>query len=393
MSSRPRPAARWAVPAGLAAVVVGATLVVPTIAAAEPDLPEVTAAELLANLRTEPVDGLSGTVVHRADLGLPALPGLTDGGGGGPVGSPVDATSLLDGEHTLRVWAAGPDRARVALHGGMSELAVVVDGDEVWVWRSEGATVTQVLLPEHPTTDDAGHRAKARGGLPPMTPAEYADVLLASLDPSTEVSVGAPVTVAGRPAYELVLDPRSDGTLVDQVRIAVDAADRVPTRVQVHAVGHSAPAIDVGFTDLSLTRPDDDVLTFTPPPGATTDVLDLTDGTDKPATGRDGEGSNDADDTDADDGEKADQVTVVGDGWSRVLIATLPPDALAGLAGQELTGEASELAAGLEALPRVDGPAGAGRLLQSRLFSVLLLDDGRVLIGAVDGDTLQAAAG
>src|SRR5690554_2332096 len=77
MATRTRPVLRWAVPAGLAAVAVGGSLLAPAIAAAEPDLPDVTAAELLAGLRTEPVEGFSGTVVHRADLGLPTIPGLT----------------------------------------------------------------------------------------------------------------------------------------------------------------------------------------------------------------------------------------------------------------------------------------------------------------------------
>lgn len=423
MSSRPRPSARWAVPGALAAVAVGATLVAPTLAAAQPDLPEVTAAELLLDLRSEPVDGLSGTVVHRADLGLPSLPGLTDGGGG-PVGAPVDAFSLLDGEHTLRVWAAAPDRARVSVHGGMSELTVVGDGDELWVWRSEGAEATQFLLPELSAEDEAALRDKAReheaeSGVPPMTPQEYVDLLLDAADETTRVTVGDPVTVAGRPAYELVLDPRTDGTLVEEVRIAVDAADRVPTRVQVFAVGHTAPALEVGFTELDLTAPADDVFDFSPPPGATVEVVDLTEPpegfTSEDLAGPVEGGELTAPDGDTADGERP--VTVVGDGWASVLAATFPPQALAHLTGEapagdvttDTDGDASfgwsehprgadddgvpQVAAVLGALPEVSGTWGSGRLLTSRLLSVLLTDDGRVLVGAVDADTLQAAAG
>lgn len=414
MATSPRTAARWAVPAGLAAVAVGATLVAPTIAAAEPDLPDVTAAELLADLRTEPVDGMSGTVVHRADLGLPSLPGLT-GESGGPSGAPAEPQALLDGEHTLRVWAAAPDRARVSLHGGMSEMTFVTDGDEAWVWRSEGAEATRFLLPEHDEADVAELREKARehkadAGMPPMTPEEYVDLLLEALDPSTEVTVGDPVRVAGRPAYELVLAPRTDGTLVEEVRVAVDAADRVPTRVRVFAVGHDAPAIDVGFTELSLVPPADDVFTFTPPPGATVEDVDLTEGPEglshgDGTNGRDGDRHRGA--PGADDGP---DVTVVGEGWATVLVAMLPPQALGRLTGAEPPSETSEptdetlrpgpphrdddasLGGALAALPRVEGDWGSGRMLESRLFSVLLADDGRVLLGAVDGATLQAAA-
>lgn len=422
MATSPRPAVRWAVPAGLAVVAVGASLVAPTIAAAEPDLPDVTAAELLADLRTEPVEGLSGTVVHRTDLGLPSLPGFTDGGGGGPVGRPADVLSLLDGEHTLRVWASAPDRARVSLHGGMSEMTVVTDGAEAWVWQSEGSSATRFLLPEHDAVDKAALREKAlehraRAGLPPMTPDQYAEMLLDAVDPSTEVTVGDPVTVAGRAAYELVLDPRADGTLVDEVRIAVDAADRVPTRVQVFAVGHDAPAVDVGFTELSLVPPADDVFAFSPPPGAEVEVVDLRDGPRRLThedLGEPGEGGELTAPDDSARGERP--VTVVGEGWERVLVATLPPQALARLSGEQPADdgapsgseegdaetfrpgppprddEAPSFAGVLGALPRVEGDWGSGRLLESRLFSVLLADDGRVLVGAVDGDALQAAA-
>ena len=46
------------------------------------------------------------------------------------------------------------------------------------------------------------------------------------------------------------------------------------------------------------------------------------------------------------------------------------------------------LAGFLEQLPRVAG----GRVLTSRLFSVMLTDDGRLLVGAVGPDRLAQAA-
>jgi hypothetical protein len=42
----------------------------------------------------------------------------------------------------------------------------------------------------------------------------------------------------------------------------------------------------------------------------------------------------------------------------------------------------------------VSGPYGSGRLLETELLSVLLLDDGRLLVGAVEPDVLtEVAAG
>lgn len=419
---RPRPATRWALPAGLAAAVVGVGLVAPVVAAAEPDLPERSAAELLDDLRSAEVEGFSGTLVHRADLGLPSLPGLT-GDGGGPGGS-TDMTALLDGEHTLRVWAVGPDRSRVSLHGEMGELTVVADGEDLWTWSSDDRTATRYLLPDDgPGTPAADLRARIDAAVPPLTPREVSDLVLEVLEPSTEVSVGEPVRVAGRPAHQLVLTPRAEGSLVASVRIAVDAADRVPTRVQVFAVDHDAPALEVGFTSLSLVPPERDTVTFTPPPGATVEEVDLSEhlsehrpeaGT--PPAAPDGaplEGPT----GDGGDGTTDPPVTVVGDGWASVLVAALPPGALDGLArgtaedaapapdgdapfgpghgGGPDDGAASaagQAALLLDSLPVVDGDWGSGRLLTSRLLSVLVTDDGRVLLGSVDRATLEAAA-
>ena len=60
----------------MAGAAVGGSPPAPT-----PALPPRTAAQLLVDVQTARLDGLSGTVVQRADLGLPALPlaGLAGG--------------------------------------------------------------------------------------------------------------------------------------------------------------------------------------------------------------------------------------------------------------------------------------------------------------------------
>jgi hypothetical protein len=45
----------------------------------------------------------------------------------------------------------------------------------------------------------------------------------------------------------------------------------------------------------------------------------------------------------------------------------------------------------LELLPRVSGSWGSGHLLEGKLFSAVLTDDGRVAVGAVTPQTLYAA--
>jgi outer membrane lipoprotein-sorting protein len=366
MSDMSRPALRWSVPVGVTALVLGGAVLGPALSAsAEVELPERSAEQLLTDLQTARVEAFSGTVSQRADLGLPALPeGMSDE-------DDAELTSLLTGEHTLRVWASG-EKARVALHGRLGESDVVTDGTTVWTWSSEERTATRLTLPEHDGHDRDDAMAEA---MPPATPEAVTDYVLGALDASTTVSSGSNSTVAGRPAYELVLEPKGEGSLIDSVRIAVDAEQRVPTRVQVYGTGGGAPALDVGFTDLSFAVPDDDVFAFTPPAGATVEerTLDGHEGHHALPPREDGTGEV--------AGPKPG--AVVGAGWTAVAVGRAP----AGLDGAD-----GELAAFVRALPRVSGDWGSGRLLTSTLFSALLTDDGRLLVGAVGGDALQAAA-
>src|SRR3982751_5379044 len=77
---RSSPALRWLVPTAAAVVVIGGGAAAGTIvASADPALPERSAAQLLVDLQNAKVDGLSGTIVQSADLGLPKIAGLTDG--------------------------------------------------------------------------------------------------------------------------------------------------------------------------------------------------------------------------------------------------------------------------------------------------------------------------
>ena len=191
---------------------------------------------------------------------------------------------------------------------------------------------------------------------------------------------GADVTVAGRPAYQLVLTPKDAGTLVGSVTIAIDAAERVPTRVTVTSTVTGQPALTVGFTDVSFTPPDPSVFAFTPPAGATVEEKTASDSgapSAAPATGAD-----------------TPSPQVVGKGWSSVLVLAgvsnlATPPGQSGTAG---TSGVGDLGAVVAALPEVSGPWGSGRLLTSHLVSALLTDDGRVLVGAVDAKTLEAAA-
>ncbi|MFJ8689816.1 LolA family protein [Micromonospora wenchangensis] len=367
---------RWLVPLAAAVTVVGGGAAIGTFAAnAEPALPPRSAAQLLVDLQTARLDGLSGTVVQRADLGLPPLAGLAGG----------DA-ALLTGTHTLRVWYSGPDRQRVALLDTLGERDVIRSGRDVWTWDSKANTATHRTLPES--------TGRAAEGALPVTPKDAAEQALAAVDPSTLVTTGRSATVAGRDAYELVLTPRDEASLVHQVRIAIDATEHVPLRFEVLADGADRPAFEVAFTQVDYRRPDADQFTFNPPPGVK--VTEEAAGRPGPKAGAQlKDGKPDAQRPGAGDAG----LRTVGTGWTTVLVArTGAADAArtpAGDAAKPGPADGPDAAQALDllnGLPKVSGDWGSGRLFAGKLFSVLLTDDGRVLAGLVTPERLYQAA-
>jgi outer membrane lipoprotein-sorting protein len=366
-----KPALRWLVPAAAAAAIIGGGAAVGTFsAAAEPSLPARSAAQLLVDLQTARLDGLSGTVVQRADLGLPALPSM---GGQGS----ADLTALISGTHTMRVWYAGPDKARVALLGTLGESDVIRNGTDVWLWNSQQTKATHSKLP---ATQDR------HGSLPeglPATPQEAADQALAAIDPTTSVTVGRSAKIAGRDAYELVLSPRDKSSLVGQVRVAIDATQHVPLRFKLLAKGADQAAFEVAFTQVNFDRPDSAQFTFNPPAGTA-----VTEESTPPAKQQQGAE------------QRAKGWQTVGKGWTTVLVARTPDgaasqDGKAGPAGKQAAPggkEADQLRGLTDQLPKVSGDWGSGRLVKGKLFSVLLADDGRILAGAVSPERLYEAA-
>ncbi len=334
--------------------VVAAGVTLPRLADASDSsesLPVRSAAELLEAVSNASVDGLSGTVVATSRLGLPELPSTGSGG------SAVSLPGLLAGSTTARVWKAGDDRSRVAVDAPFAEFDVVHDGNDVWTFDSASSDVTHLVLPEGVEPPPAPEPSGT------ATPQDVAEPLLSAVEPTTAVTVGRAEEVAGRASYELVLEPKDDLTLVDEVRIAVDGETSVPLRVQAFGVEQTEPAVEVAFTDVDFSVPDDSVFGFTPPSGSTVTERSLTD-----------LGAAKAPDTTAPAPSALPQVW--NEGWSTVVETS----------GVELP----ESAQGM--FEQLSTPAEGGRAIPSALLTVLLTDDGRMLVGAVPTDELEQLA-
>jgi len=384
------PALRWAVPTVTAvALVAGGSAVGGLHAIAGGGLPARTAAQLLVDVQQARLDGLSGTVVQKSDLGLPSISGLGGSGGSGGMAS-SNLTSLISGTHTMRVWFAGPQNARLALLGTLGESDVIKQGKDVWVWDSQAKTAKHYVMPTHET---AGKSTPAPGpsGLP-TTPQAAAEKALAAISPSTEVTTSGTATVAGRSAYELVLKPREATSLVAQVRIAIDGVKHVPLRVQVFAKSVSDPVFEVGFSAVDFARPDAAQFTFNPPPG--TAVTQAAVPTDKKAAAG-SKGKVIAPKGSSLKPKSADLPKVVGKGWGSVVIVTMPAkNATTGstpAAGAGTDKTVAQLMKVVSLLPKVSGSWGSGHLMAGTVFSALLTDDGRLVVGAVTPEGLYAA--
>ncbi|RYV50097.1 LolA family protein [Pengzhenrongella frigida] len=362
---------RW-LPALVVPTLIGAgALVNASQAGATVDLPDRTAAQVLAMIGESSVDALSGTLEQTSDLGLPELPTEATGAGGG-TGTGGAALELLTGSHTARVYLDGPSRLRVQVLDTLAERDAIRNEREIWLYSSADNAATHIVAPaDQAPADESADRTTDEQTMPGHvgTPAEVAEELLAAIDPSTRVTVGTDTVVAGRSAYELVLTPRTTQTLVGSVSIAVDSETGLPLSVAVTARGQDEPAFRIAFTQIDLSTPPAARFEFTPPPGATVTELvpDLPSAI--PESGIPGSTTL----------LGIGRPTVSGSGWDAVVEMPL------GLAATVLTDS--------PLLEQLTHATAGGRVLESALITVLVTDDGRILVGPVPPERLLAAAG
>jgi outer membrane lipoprotein-sorting protein len=371
-----RPLLRWLVPLAAALLLTTAGAMVATISASARDsLPPRSAAQLLVDVQNARTQGLSGTVVQTSDLGLPALPNV-----GGH--SSADFSSIVSGSHTLRLWYGGPTKARLALLGDLGESDLIRNGSDVWLWSSSSNTAKHFSAPASADANQPPTGADLAGQAG-LTPQQAADRALKAITPTTTVTTDPTAVVAGRPAYQLVLEPKDPATLIGTVKIAIDGATHIPTQVQVFPRGASSAAFEVGFTSFDPHVPPASVFAFNPPPGATVSE-GLGNGSDTPNQDRPGSAKAQS----KSHGTPVSKPTVVGDGWTSVVVATLPADHGTSSAPTTPFGNLDSV---IQRLPTVSGSWGSGHLMRGTLFSVLVTDDGRVAAGAVTPGTLYAA--
>ncbi|MET8557825.1 sigma-E factor regulatory protein RseB domain-containing protein [Streptomyces sp. NPDC004959] len=375
-----RKAARYAVPAAVVGVTALTVGLVPALAdSGDPDLPELTAHQLVAKLAGAHEEHFSGTVRVSTDLGLPGLDSAALGGlGGAAKGSGGDdpdprakLTELASGTHTLRLAADGPERQRLSILEDAAEYSIIRDGARAWAYDSASDKAVRLDVPE-------GTRER-RSPYTALTPQELADQALKAVDAHTTVRVDGTARVAGRDAYQLVVEPKQSGSTVKAVRVLVDAKTGTPLRAALTARDGGKPVVEAGFTKVSFTAPEAKTFSFTPPKG--TEVVEP--GKEAPA------------DRSAAPGAEAltgllDGSRTYGEGWTTVARLDLPAEAGGIASSRAGGGQAGQLVDSFA--KEVKGSFGTGRLFSTRLVNVLVTEDGHAYAGAVTKETLVKAA-
>ncbi|MFD5554864.1 outer membrane lipoprotein carrier protein LolA [Streptomyces sp. NPDC127068] len=393
-----RRAARYAVPVTVVGVAAATIGLVPALAdSGDPDLPKISAQQLIEKIAASETEQLSGTVKISTDLGLPdfgdALSSFVPEAGEGGSGSADPQAKLMElasGTHTLRVAADGPERTKLSILGKGSEYSLIQNDGDVWAYDSGS---NQVFHAKDVTAGAPGEDAPKRGADVPATPKEFADEVLKAAGDTTSVTVDGSSRVAGRDAYKLVLKPKQAGSTVGSVQIAVDAKNGVPLKFTLVPASGGSAIVDVSFTKVDFAKPAASTFDFTPPKGAdVTEADDLADAKNDKGSedlGRfDGFGLPGLGSAQSGAGSKT-----LGEGWSTIARIGEP----GGSAASGETGRGDEGAGAaqqfLDSLgDKVSGSFGSGTVYSTRLINALVTDDGTVYVGAVTKDALVKAA-
>ncbi|MFI6642372.1 outer membrane lipoprotein carrier protein LolA [Streptomyces sp. NPDC050504] len=394
-----RKAARYVVPVAVAGVAAATIGLVPALAASgDPDLPKITAQELIEKIASSDQEQLSGTVKITTDLGLPSLggaatgafaPGGGGGGGGGDDrGSAADPkaklTQLAAGSHTLRVALDGPEKQRISIMERAAEYSLIHNAGEVWAYDSGSNEAFHAKAPADAAKPDgpAGKPVTPEGL--PTTPKALAEQALKAVDPTTSVTVDGTAKVAGRDAYQLLIKPKQAGSTIGSIKVAVDAKNGVPLKFTLSPSGGGKAVIDAGFTKVDFGAPEASTFDFTPPKG--TKVTEA----DEAAKELD-KGAPDKGRADLEGLEGFEGLNVIGKGWTSVARLDVPGgEGFTAPKAGEVPPEAEQF---LNALgDKATGKFGSGTVFKTRLVNALITDDGKVFVGAVTSDALVDAA-
>ncbi len=400
-------------PALVVPTVVAASLVLAPIQASAVDLPDRTASELMTMMDSS-VQGFSGTIVKTTDLGLPLLemssmmsadmveemeskipegyeefvPQLIEANG------ITQALELIAGTHRMRIYASDLG-VRVQILDPMSQRDLIVTETEAWAYDARNAEAMHTKFDNELTPEQkAEFEAMAEGKLDELTmkaqidlanPEEVATYLVEQMSEFSSVTVGKDHLVAGRAAYQLIIEPKSSNSLIRSVEISLDGETGMALDLSVFATQQDAPALQIGFESISFETPEASLFSFKAPAGTTVTEIDL----EKELaalqleiptqTLSEAELQKLREELEA-EYEGVEQPELLGDGWDSVIyLPSIPGDLPMDMLETELFADM---------ITEVIG----GKLLSTPVLNVLLTDSGEVYMGSVTIEYLTELA-
>lgn len=380
---------RW-LPAVITPAVIGAVAAFP-IQASAVDLPDLSPEELMVMMQdAQPIE-FSGVVLKTTNLGLPALE-LSSMLSEEEVERMREKTpeefadfvpevaasqelakamELITGEHRVRIFV-GETGMRAQILDRMSQRDLIVNSKEVWTFDSREQVATVASIDQQKVEQgrlsamQQMEKYAAELGLDLTNPQAVAEYVMSQVGDSSEVSVGTDHFKAGRTAYQLIVRPNSEVSLIDSVVLSIDSETAVPLAAAIYSVEQTAPAIEVGFESISFSDQDESLFSFTAPAGATITNLDEIEKPEVPEAEKPNY-----------EGEKP---TMVGEEWDSVLVMPAGDmDLLAELQDNQL-------------LSSLLKPVAGGVAFETPIMKVFIANDGRIFAGAVSLSHLQKLA-
>ncbi len=343
---------RFGIPLVGAAVALGAASLTPALTNAQtPLLGPMSASQLIAAVMGAAPVQYSGQLQITSNI---------LGSDASLLSSVGQSVALPEGTSQLMVYRGAGPNLRLQEVNAQSERDLYVNSAGAWLWDSAGSKASHFVASS--TTQS---KTLSQG----VNPTVMADNLVTQLSPTSQLTVGSNVYVAGHAAYTLSLVPRQTGSSISSVRISVDAKNYHVLGVSVYSVYSSTPVLQMGYQSITFASPSSSNFSFTPPVGASVNTVTASQlkSMFQPMT-------------------SPTKPVTLGTSWQAVV--ELPKGSL--------TKVSSSL--GSKALSDLETPVtlangGTASLIHTELVNMLVLPNGSILAGAVRSSVLESDAG
>jgi outer membrane lipoprotein-sorting protein len=206
-----------------------------------------------------------------------------------------------------RLWATNDGRGRIELQSDAGDVQIVWNQSLVTVYDASSNTAYRLTLPAQSSSSSTTT----------PTPPTLDEITQAITDASTYWAIGdaVPTDIAGQPAYDVTVSPKTSAGLLGSVELAWDAGHGVPLKLAISARGDSTPVLELDVTDISFGDVASSDVDVSPPAGAT--VVDV------PTSGGNG-------------GQQSTEVTGLGAVQAALPFQVAAPDTLGGLGRSEV---------------------------------------------------------